>query len=181
MLLVNFCPAAGRAVEIHHRHHVTPRREQVVVPPRAPGIEPGALGAAVHQVGQRVFPGRIEARRLEQPGMHRVAQRTHEAEALERRQVEAGQRGGVERGRERSPGAIQPDGENLRRHGGALPHEDQTIAAGADLHRVVEPSGHDAGSPTGGDVLGIEGVHPPLFDLEDEAPRVRRPDEAARR
>ncbi len=83
---------AGRAVEVDRGHHVSPRREHRVVPARPPGVGPGALRPAVNQIDERIPPGGIEAGRLEQPPEDGVSERAHEAELVERPEIERLQR-----------------------------------------------------------------------------------------
>ena len=75
-------------MEVDRGHHVSTRREHRVVPACPPVVGPGTLRPAVNQVDQRIPPGRVEAGRLEQPPEDGVSLRAHEAECVERPEIE---------------------------------------------------------------------------------------------
>src|SRR5207249_7701113 len=75
------------------------------------------------QVEERVLLRGIEARRLEQEPVHRVAQGADEAERLERRQVEPGEGRGVHAGEGPEPLPVQARGEDL----GGLRSEERRV------------------------------------------------------
>src|SRR6266700_4018980 len=94
---------------------------------------PRALRSAVNEVDQRVLFRRVEPRRLENPAEHRIAQRAHEAERLERPEVELRQRGVVRVG-ERL--AVHP---HLGRRGRGLMQPRECLAIGRDGEAGVDP------------------------------------------
>src|SRR2546430_17078813 len=69
-------------------HHVSARREQRVIPARSPVVGPRSLRPAVNQVDERIPFGGVETGRLEQPPEDGVSQRAHEAELVQRPQIE---------------------------------------------------------------------------------------------
>ena len=75
-------------MEVDRGHHVSARREQRVVPARPPVIGPRALRPAVDQVDERIPLRGVEAGWLEQPPEDRVSERAHEAELVERAEIE---------------------------------------------------------------------------------------------
>src|SRR5207249_6788944 len=80
-------------MEVDRGHDVSARREQRVVPARPPVIGPRALRPAVDQVDERIPLRGVEAGWLEQPPEDRVSERAHEAELVERPQIEGCYRG----------------------------------------------------------------------------------------
>src|SRR2546422_11415791 len=64
------------------------RSEHRVLPARPPVVGPRARGPAVNQVDERIAPGGVEAGRFEQPPEDGVSQRAHEAELVERPEIE---------------------------------------------------------------------------------------------
>ena len=86
-------PVAGRAVKIHLGDDESPGGKHLIVPPRTPAVGPGTLWAAMDEVDERIFSGRVERRRFLYPAEDRVALCADEAELLERRQIERGDGG----------------------------------------------------------------------------------------
>ena len=86
----------------------------------------------------------------------------------ERRQIEPGQRGRVERRERAEPAAVDADGEHFGGEGRRLAEEDHPVPVGAHLEIAVESSGNDPGAPHGGDVERVEVVIAPLLDLEHQ-------------
>jgi hypothetical protein len=64
---------AARAVVVDAGHHVALRGEELRVPAEVPAVAEGGVRAAVDQVQQRASSAAVEAGRVGEPHLHRVA------------------------------------------------------------------------------------------------------------
>ncbi len=129
-----------------------PRRgEHLHVPAIAPVFAPGALRAAVDQNQRRIFPVRIEIRRLHDEPLHARLLRAFYPEFYERSHLMAVQQGVVQMGQRRRSAAGGRGLEDLHRMRSVLLGVDHGLAILAELHVIeVAVTAHgDAGRAPG--------------------------------
>jgi len=75
-------------MEIDHHHDVAVGCEQLRVPAVRPRISPRPLRPAMDQKFERIFPRRIESRRLDHESLHLLVIRAFEGERFQRLHVD---------------------------------------------------------------------------------------------
>ncbi len=128
-VLGELLPVTGRARVIRQQDAVAGRGQQVVVPPRDPGVAPHAGGAAVDQHQERILPRRVEGGRPHEQAVDAPAAAALKPEMLDRREIERGHLLVVEAGQGPRRRAVRADRIHLRRMGGRLPVRQQRAPA----------------------------------------------------
>ena len=165
-------------MEIDGCHDVAPGGEEAVVPAEVPGVEPGALGAAMDQVGDRVLLGRVEPGRFDQVAEDAVALGSDEAERQRRFLIDARQGERVGLGQLPDRFAGEADQEELRWLGGRLAEEHHAVAGRGELGIAVDAAGHEQSPLAGGDGNPVEVLPTAFLDHGHHGARIGGPGQA---
>ena len=162
-----FFAVTGRAVTVDPRGYVAGGGEDVGVPAGGPRVANHRVGAAVHELEQRIFFLGVEGWRIDEPTGYRVAAGAGERVGLDATEFEPGKEGGVEVGALGGSTVGKVDGEDFVGAGEGLIEKVQRFFTDGEGATRAEAKNFDG---LGGDALAgkAEGAREATVFSEEE-------------
>jgi len=158
---------SSRAVTVDPRGYVAWGGEDVGVPAGRPRVANHRVGAAVHELEERIFFRGVEGWRIDEPTGYRVAAGSGERVGLDATEFEPGEEGGVEVGALGGSTGGKVDGEHFVGAGEGLIENVESLFTDGQVRTRTEAKHFDG---LGGDALAgkAEGAREATVFSEEE-------------